>query len=486
LQNRVPKNGRKEGITADDQKVYGSIKKRYKKQYMAGRILSDKKFFSPEQEIRFVAAGRGPKPPDFIRDAKFEWSRRFFDEKGYLPSLDKFVWQDHRTAICLRRPAPDAKEVLVRKEKNARAAHYKNLIQCGNVWTCPACSAKITEHRCHEIVAATEKWYSEPGRTVVMLTLTIPHNIGQSLSYVLDHFARSRRLLRQQKPLKRKPTFLPWQTIVRQFLVAGTINGKEVTYGRNGWHVHSHELLFLDRDLSPADLADLQRLLTTAWIYACKRSGLAVPSVRDMKKRSVRVDRARTPADYITKYGSQDYHEHREILQGGWGASQEICKAHIKQGREKGKTPFDFLDLAGSGKRYYAEYGALFAEFARAFRGRRLITFSKGFRQLLGIDEALSDQEIVESEDSSAVTVGILTRDEFRLICRHRQRADICILAARGGWPAVEQRIKELGVADEIMRQRTAPAGAKKIPLRGGRPPGKERIYHANRNGQGG
>lgn len=422
-------------------------------QEVARKILADKGVFSPEELIRHEGANVGREPGDEFSDLYLDWQKAYYKEFNRIPSKEKWGWRLHRVSHCMRTIANGSNSVLVQKGKDKKVGHYTNLQTCGSACSCPVCAAKITEHRCQEIVESTENWYSEPGHTIVMVTLTIPHNIGQTLQYVLEKFIKARRKMREQQPLKKRPDFIPWKMMAEQYKLAGTITAKECTVGKNGWHVHSHELLFLERELTDKEIQELRGIVVDAWIDACQKIGLEIPNLHNMKKYSVDVTRAKTPADYITKFGSDDYHKYKEILSGGWGAAQEISKAHVKKS-SKGKTPFDLLrDIATGGE--YQQNAKKFYEFTKYFKGKRLIFFSKGFRRKLNLGIEMTDQEIADEKSGENEKLGILTKQEFKIVCKYGMRANLLIIAGQKGWASITQMIGMLKLREKQNGERS-------------------------------
>ena len=117
---------------------------------------------------------------------------------------------------------------LIQFEKKA---HYGNLITCGSVWTCPVCSARISEQRRQKLKLAMTNWRKQVG-SVYLLTLTNPHYCGDNLKQLLEG---------QKKALKylwcdRKP-----KEMLNKLGKEGHIIATEVTYGDNGF---THTITF--------------------------------------------------------------------------------------------------------------------------------------------------------------------------------------------------------------------------------------------------
>ena len=77
---------------------------------------------------------------------------------------------------------------------------------------------------------------------------------------------------------------------------------------------------------------------------------------------------------------------------GKWGAAEELALSG-KKSAPRGAQPFQLLaDYADQND---ARAGALFAEFAGVFKGRRQLVWSPGLKKLAGIDE-VSDEQAAE------------------------------------------------------------------------------------------
>jgi hypothetical protein len=64
-------------------------------------------------------------------------------------------------------------------------AYCCGLETCGNVWLSPVCSAKIHRRRADELHAALTTWEAN-GHAASLLTTTVPHDLDDPLSRLLD------------------------------------------------------------------------------------------------------------------------------------------------------------------------------------------------------------------------------------------------------------------------------------------------------------
>ena len=118
----------------------------------------------------------------------------------------------------------------------------------------------------------------------------------------------------------------------------------EVTHGANGWHPHLHVLVLASGDLSgrKSGFPRLRAKIT------------CVPLARGPERQLCRISgqSAAAAGDYVGKFG----------------LAEELTLQGKKAGRRGGRTPWEILADACGGDGRSAK---LWAEYARAFRGRR-------------------------------------------------------------------------------------------------------------------
>jgi replication protein len=344
-------------------------------------------------------------------------------ERFALQSVARFILWGSRTSKCLRLRQKHRAEVEVWRSKEHGTASYGGLQTCGSVWACSVCAAKISERRRVELASAIEQ-HKAAGGDVLLLTLTNPHKLGDSLAEVLGRqaYAMSRFFsLRQGVKL-------------REFIgCVGTIRAWEVTHGRlrpvnNGWHPHFHLLLFVRAGLN---LRELRERFYAVWANACRLAGLPVPEycVPYMKNGKV-----------FTFFGVdvQDGSEASRYA-SKWGLENEMTKGHVKKALH-GETPFDLLRarlMDGD-----CQAAALFKEFADCFKGRRQLVWSRGLKTRFALAD-LTDEQLSAVQDDRAFLLGRITPEQWRAILKLDLRADVLELA-RFGWEPVERLLESL------------------------------------------
>lgn len=310
--------------------------------------------------------------------------------------VKRFLLQDEacrllpseRVCNCLKKRISKDKGVIVKYNATTKTASYGNLQACGSVWTCSPCAAKISEQRRSELKQGIAR-HRKNGGQVYLLTLTNLHHFGDNL---VDLMAGQKKALKylwsDRKP---KEHFAELGKI-------GHITANEVTHGKNGWHPHMHILLFFD---AAVDIKELQMFIAKYWQHCCKKANLKKPSLDhgcDI-----------TDGSFADRYVSK------------WGIEEEMTKGHIKKGREGGNTPFDLLRLSESG---CEESGRLFQKYSAAYKGKRQLSWSKGLKALLLVDE-VSDKELAEKDDDESIEEQELAMEIWRLVLIYKARAEL-------------------------------------------------------------
>lgn len=320
------------------------------------------------------------------RKARFGAQRTAADLLGQSKTPRDTVW---RVVGCARRRVGE--DVSVLHSASVGKAHFGGLMICGSVWTCPPCAAKVSERRKQEIKRATDL-HMECGGAMYMITHTFAHQRNDDLEQLLPKLSKARQHMRAQRAYK---------DLRRDLGFVGDIRTLEVTYGdANGFHPHEHDLWLVADKLTRVQLRHMKAVLFTLWERACRVAGLGAPN----RKRGVNVIEAESAAEYMAKFG----HEPR------WGVASELTKQHVKSGRAASMTPFDLLRAAHDGE---GRFGPLFVKFARAFFGKRQVVWSRGLKQLFGLEE-LSDEEVAAIEAEDATVVIRITPAEWRAVLK--------------------------------------------------------------------
>lgn len=395
-------------------------------------------------------------------------ARGLFIHEGEREGLEHSLnW--HRTAKC--KWVMHGQAVGIHASCEHAGAFYSGLINCGSVWACPVCSAKVQERRRLEIAEAVA-WAYRNGLQPVMVTLTFPHYAWQQLCDLIAQQADALQGLRAGNPWKRFKESVGYQGLIRSL---------ELTLGCHGWHPHTHELWFVSSDVAadlstpekraeedetraakglpplPANAQDMRSKILERWRNRCAKVGLLdlanADQVEAFNAHAVDAKGWCDASDYLAKQDDSR----------NWGVDREMAKASTKQGKAKGKHPFGLLTIASG----YADAqdeatraeaikaGKQFVEYAQVMKGKRQIFWSHGFKALVGVAD-LTDEEIVEDERESADLLGLLDVLQWRLVREHGQQAQLLDAAEQGGWSAVLALLSQLALNAPGRRRRGA------------------------------
>lgn len=329
-----------------------------------------------------------------------------------------------RCEICGRVPIPvdrDGKMIHMPEElrntqilKNEENFFFGGLMRCGSVWSCPDCASIISEFRRKELKEAFDSALLQ-GLSISMMTLTVPHYAKDSLENVLKDIQISLRTMKNRKHFK---------DFAKKVGLVGNIRALEVTYGKNGWHPHFHILLFTEKNID-AELDEFKKYLLSHWQAACVSTGLPCPN-----EHGLDLVNGTWAASYVSK----------------WGIAEEMTKGHLKNGVKEGHvSPFGLLDLYAEGDK---SAGERFKEYAKVFKGRRQLVWSKGLRKMLKVNEHISDEKIIEEVEKKAEVFMTISYKDFKNILKHGKKAEFLSTICPKGEEAVRAWLRELDSLD--------------------------------------
>ena len=300
---------------------------------------------------------------------------------------------------------------------------HGGLAQCGSVWVCPECAAKIQARRADENLQAI-KWASEQGYHVSFITLTATHNASERLVDLIDRFTAAYRRYGRSSTMSR---------VRKSVGFVGSIKAVETTHGVNGWHWHAHVIYITESPLGGyAD--DLQgawlRALESEQVFDSNDERAASAALAhafrfDAIEKADDGKQAKGVAEYLAKMASS-----WEALAGVdeadklEGLAAETARLNTKLGRARNRTPFqilrDAIMINPDDETQDAAYSAdlrLFVEYALATKGRQQIVWSHGLKAMVGI-ASLSDEELAEEQEESGTIVYGLTRAHWSALRR--------------------------------------------------------------------
>jgi hypothetical protein len=218
-----------------------------------------------------------------------------------------------------------------------------------------------------------------------MVTLTMRHHRGQALADLWAGVSKAWAAVTSGRA---------WVDESRRYAVRGWLRLVEVTVGEAGWHVHVHALMFSEGQSrwSPADLGPL---MFQRWAGKLQGLGFRAPLAGHggLDVRVLTGD-AGCLGDYFTKgvYRAQEAAGDTAERLG-----LEVARGDLKRARGGNRTPFTVLaDVVAVG---VVDDLALWHEWEQASRGRRQLTWSRGWRAelLAGVVEQ-TDADIAETD----------------------------------------------------------------------------------------
>lgn len=335
--------------------------------------------------------------------------------------------KDQRIRECLRVQRPGSEQVEIRRDPDKQTSHFRNLILCNRVWTCPVCSARISNQRREELTQALAA-ANLLGLHPVLVTYTLRHDGNDSLQHVLTG------LLDALRDYKSGRTY---QDIKSEYDIVGGIRSLEMTYGQNGWHPHVHELLFLKQKLSPMALAGMRKWMVDRWLGSLKALSYDASYSHGLDVRNA----DSKIAEYVAKFG-------REPREMQWGIEHELANAASKKAHADGLTPFQLLECYDIGDKRAER---LFIEYAEAMQKHHQLHWSVGLRKLLVMPEVLADEQLPLIEETpAAYTAVAIDRANWNQVLLYDLRAALLWLVAVGDWTTLRALLRKYQIHAEV------------------------------------
>lgn len=300
------------------------------------------------------------------------------------------------------------------REDGSRHGSARGLVSCSSVWCCPVCSAHIRTERAQDLARGVENFRADGG-ALVFVTLTLRHDRDDDLAALLDVLYDTWRRVQRQRG---------WQARRDRLGIVGFVRALEVTRSqRSGWHPHIHVLLFLGSEPSEVELEELRHWLSSAWIARLRRIGRDALEGPAVDVRAVTHDQQSLEriAGYTVK---------------GETIHLEMARTDLKGGRGISITPTQLLDAAADGETWAVR---AWQEYEEATHRRRAVEWSRGLRNLVGLGDERSDEDITDDQlaDSldvvSTETVGVLSALEWSAVASAGVSWELLQVVADGG-----------------------------------------------------
>lgn len=367
--------------------------------------------FDENKGLRSNCLGTVYETVDFDTGEIIPFKKNSFDNIVQDLSYDDLLTERYILQACSSRLMPFSRvskcnrlscgsDIGVLKSHEHKNTSYSGLQTCGSPWNCTVCSAKISERRKNEVVSALEQHLVSGGITY-FVTFTFSHSRNHSLSELREKQKQAFKFLRSSRG---------YQKYKKSVGYSGLIRALEVTWGQsNGWHPHTHEIIFGDVKTS---FQSIKRLLFPEWVKACKKAGLPAPSFR----RGIDVRGGDKAGNYINKYG------------------QELTKGHMKKAHGDRFSPFDLL------RSYFYEdneiHGKKFVEFSESMQGSRQLYWTNGLKDKFSINDK-SDELLASEAQEYSFLMGNIPLDHWKAVVKYRARSSILIIARENEFDSV-------------------------------------------------
>lgn len=329
-------------------------------------------------------------------------------------------------------------------EGGDRIAGWSGLATCGSVWACPVCSAKIMMQR-REDLAQGLGVAKLKGMHAVMITLTLRHKAGQALKDLWDAVSYGWGKVTSGaawKGGKIRQDGTRRQGDVQRYGVKGYIRAVEVTHGENGWHPHLHVIVLLDGPVSQEGAEALGLSMWGRWERAVRRRGFDSLVMRNDEGAlegglNVTVMRGKLVNNAIGDY----------LTKSIYALAAEATLGPIsKEGRMGNRTPMQILrSVVETGD---ADDLDLWHEYERASFSRRAMTWSRGLREDLALDDERTDDEIAAEEiGSEEDTVLVLPAESWRTLRDSRLELKVLRLVEHHGIGCIRPWLRSQGIA---------------------------------------
>lgn len=314
-------------------------------------------------------------------------------------SLQRVMWevtQYDRLKGCHRWLAKGAGGASLRWVEHGHAI-WGNVQTSSSVWASPLSAASISKTRSKQVAKALETWFEQDEQhSVEFLTLTLAHNRGQSLKEIWDTLMYAWRGVTGTASWRGGARY---EGDKNRFGIVHWLRTVETTHGKNGWHVHIHCLLFLDKTLTQDQRETMEGRFYERWKRAAKRKGFKAPT----RERGVKIEQALREKS-ASELGSY-------MVKGALSSiadtlSREMMSGQVaKQARsEDNRTPFQILDSIRRSGDFSSKNPdvQIWREWERSSLGRRQMAWSKAAKQVLGVLE-LEDDEAEELSEKTTL-----------------------------------------------------------------------------------
>ena len=269
----------------------------------------------------------------------------------------------------------------------AGSASVSGVHTCGSRGMCPVCSARLAGKQVADLERSASRLLTG-NQSAVMLTLTLPHQVGDDLGWLLDALQSAWNATLSGQGRK----------VLRGYGLVHYFRGLDYTHSQNGHHPHYHAVLFFDRVLTDDDVWWIECDLRGRWERAIKRA-----TGRDCVRAGVKMEAVKGDEDgvrSVIRYCGKALRG--VLLESLWSQSKTAGK---------GRTIWEILADAEENERDQV----LWRELEDGFHKRRWFVASRG---LLAIGEEPEGEGDEENEPEEREHLVVLADQLWRAIAR--------------------------------------------------------------------
>jgi len=262
-----------------------------------------------------------------------------------------------------------------------------------------------------------------------MITYTASHTKSDRLSDLLE---------KMQKAFRRVKTGRTWQQIKDEYYLVGSVRSVEITYGLSGWHPHYHELMLVDidgikdwYDGSVTEYADgLEDALSERWLDMLRVEGLTASEERGLLISTTDSD----VQSYIAKWGKMPLEADFKRQ------ASEISHGTTKSARNGNLSVWDILYQSINSP----NMKSLFIEYHAATKGRSQLQWSRGLKDLLGVDVIREEQAAEGIETETDRLLADIPIEVWRFAAEHRYIEQLMTVSHTGDASRVKFLVEQL------------------------------------------
>lgn len=223
--------------------------------------------------------------------------------------------------------------------------------------------------------------------------------------------------------------------------IVGVLRAAELTVGGNGWHPHFHPIVLVRGSRALAER--ISTAIVTRWVAGVRRTGHRADNNGAQQMKVLSPEGAHDElAGYVTK---ATYRPDRLGFEAAWSQGKSTWNKHGKGRAAETLSHWAILADMENGD---MEHVALWWHLEEATKGHRALTWSRGVRELAGLGDEPTDEDIAAREIGTVEdTVCVITASGWREVRDHPgMLALILDTLSAGGFTALRIVLDSYGI----------------------------------------